>query len=105
MKYIVEITAAASEAIHAQARYIAVDCQAPLNGGRWLEQVWDAIDGLEFMPNRHNLASDSAFRPYEIRRILVGDYLILFTINETAKTVTVIGFRHGSRLPRPDNLK
>jgi hypothetical protein len=88
-----------------QARYIAVECQAPLNASRWLEQVWDAIDGLEYLPNRHNLAPESAFKSYEVRRALVGDYLILFTIDEAAAKVWVIGFRHGSRLPRPEELK
>jgi len=44
------------------------------------------------------------FRAYEIRRLLIGDYILLYTIVEETRTVWVIGFRHGSRLPRPDNL-
>lgn len=56
MKYAVEIVDATFDAITAQARYIAVDCQASLNTQRWLEQVW------------------------------------------------VIGFHHGSRLPRLQEL-
>jgi mRNA-degrading endonuclease RelE of RelBE toxin-antitoxin system len=104
MKYAVEITDTAFELIRAQARYIAVDCQAPLNAGRWLEEVWDAIDGLEHMPKRHSLATESAYKSYEVRRILVGDYHILFNIDDAAATVWVIGFRHGSRLPRPTDL-
>ncbi len=105
MIYKVEISTSACDAINEQARYIAVDCQAPLDGSRWLEQVWDAIGGLEHMPSRHNLAPESAFKSYEVRRVLVGDYLILFTIDQAASTVWVIGFRRGSRLPRPDALK
>jgi hypothetical protein len=34
MKYVVEITDSALELIRAQARYIAIDCQAPLNASR-----------------------------------------------------------------------
>ena len=104
MTYTVEITDAAFEAIGDQARYIAIDCQAPLNASRWLEQVWDAIDDLEHLPSRHNLAPENAFKTYEVRRVLVGDYLVLFTIDEGAYKVWVIGFRHGRRLPRPDAL-
>ena len=104
MKYAVEITDTAFELIRAQARYIAVDCQAPLNAARWLEQVWDVIDGLEQLPTRHNLAAEDAFKSYEVRRALVGDYLILFTVDESARRVWVIGFRHGARLPRPEEL-
>ena len=104
MNYTVEFTDTALDAIRAQAQYIAIDCQAPVNARRWLEQVWDVIDGLEHMPQRHNLAPESDSKTYEVRRALVGDYLILFTINEDAHKVWVIGFRHGSRLPRPDDL-
>jgi mRNA-degrading endonuclease RelE of RelBE toxin-antitoxin system len=104
MKYTVDITESAFEAILAQARYIAVECKAPLNASRWLEKVWDVIDGLENMPKRHGLADESAFTSYPVRRALVGDYLVLFTVDEKTRTVRVVGFRHGSRLPRPDDL-
>jgi hypothetical protein len=69
-----------------------------------LRQVWDAVDGLETMPNRHNLAEEDAFVPYEVRRVIVGNYFLLFTIDEPARAVWVIGFRHGGRLPRPHQL-
>jgi hypothetical protein len=104
MKYVVEIADSAFELIRAQARYIAVDCQAPLNAARWLEQVWDVIDGLEQMPSRHGLAAEDAFMPYEVRRALVGDFLVLFSTDDAAGKVWVIGFRHGARLPRPQEL-
>ncbi|HEY8751801.1 MAG TPA: type II toxin-antitoxin system RelE/ParE family toxin [Tepidisphaeraceae bacterium] len=104
MKYTVEITESALETIHAQARYIAIDCQSPLNAGRWLEQIWDAIDALAQSPTRHNLAPENDFKFYEVRRVLVGQYLILFTVSDETHTVWVIGFRHGSRLPRPTEL-
>lgn len=104
MKYVVEITDAAFELVRQQARYIAIDCNAPLNASRWLEQVWDVIDGLETMPNRHMLAPEDAFKSYEVRRAIVGDYFILFTIDAGAQRVWVIGFRHGGRLPLPEDL-
>jgi len=104
MKYSVEVTETAFEAIRAQARYIALDCQAPLNATRWLEKIWDIIDGLEHLPHRYGLAAENAYRSYEIRRALLGDYHILFTIYERDQKVWVIGLRHRSRLPRPDDL-
>jgi toxin ParE1/3/4 len=105
MKYTVEITDGAECAISAAVKYIAVECKAPLNASRWVEKVWDVIEGLEHLPKRHNLADESAFKPYEVRRALVGNYLILFTVDDRAKIVRVIGFRHGSRLPRPQDLE
>src|SRR5882724_9673092 len=104
MKYSVEMTEVAYEAIRAHARYIAIECQSPLNASRWLDDVWNVIDGLEHMPARHILAPENDFKLYEVRRALVGSHLMLFTIDESAHKVWVIGFRHGSRLPRPDEL-
>ena len=94
MRYGVEITDAAFEAIQGHARYIAVDCQSPLNAKKWLQKVFDAVDALEHMPARHNLAPESEFKTYEVRRVLVKDHFILFTIDEAALKVWVIGFRH-----------
>jgi hypothetical protein len=104
MRYAIEITDTALGLIRAQARYIAIECHSPMNAAAWLAKVWDTVDGLEQMPMRHNLALEDAYKSYEVRRALVGDYLILFTIDESIKKVWVIGFRHGSRLPRPGAL-
>jgi hypothetical protein len=87
MKYAVEVTDTAFEATRAQARYIAVDRQAPLNASRWLNKVWDVVDSLETFPRRHNLATEDAYKTYEVRRALVGDYLILFTVDDAASKV------------------
>jgi hypothetical protein len=39
-----------------------------------------------------------------VRRVIVGNHLLLFTVDEADRQVWVIGFRHGSRLPRPEDL-
>ena len=104
MTYSVEITDSAFGMIHAAVRYIAEDCKSPLNASRWLEQVWDAVATLEQMPQRFPLAPEDPFKPYEVRRALVGDYLILFNVDDEASKVWIIGFRHGSRTPRPQDL-
>ena len=104
MIYSVEITAAARKKILEQANYIAVDAEAPLNAERWYERVWDVIRGLKEFPHRHNLAPENEQRIFEIRRAHVGRHFILFTINEEARKVTVIGFRHGSQLPLTRDL-
>jgi len=104
MSYAVEITDAVLDAIEDQARYIAIDHASPLNSERWIERVFDAVDGLSAMPQRHALAIEDEYLPYEVRRVLIGNHHLLFTVDERAKTVWVIGLRHGSRLPRPRDL-
>lgn len=104
MSYRVEVTDQAYVAIRQYTRYIAVECESPLNAARWLEKVWDAVDSLERWPRRCPLAPEDQFRPYEIRMRIVGDHLLLFTVDNDAKAVWVIGFRHGHRLPRSGEL-
>lgn len=104
MTYRVLVTPTARSQLLEQARYIAVDCQAPLNAARWLERIFSAAGTLADFPSRCALAPENDFRDYELRRLLIGDYFLLFTIVESEQTVWAIGFRHGSRLPRRDEL-
>lgn len=104
MSHRVLITRSARSRIVEQARYIASESQSLVVARRCLQQIYDAVDGLSDFLRRSALAVENDFREYEIRRLVVGRYLILFTIVEVDLTVIVIGFRHGSRLPRPDDL-
>ena len=86
-RYAVELTEAAQAAIAAEARYIAVDGNAPLNAKRWLERIWDAVDSLERWPERAGVAEEDAYLEYEVRQLVVGRHLLLFTIDSDRRTV------------------
>ncbi|MBI5850364.1 MAG: type II toxin-antitoxin system RelE/ParE family toxin [Planctomycetes bacterium] len=102
--YTVQVTDAAWRAIRVEARYIAVEKRQPSTAQRWLEKVWDAVESLERWPRRFARADEAALVDYEIRRAVVGQHLLLFTVDDSCRQVTVIGFRHGHRLPRSDEL-
>jgi len=102
--YSVEMTDAALAAITAQANYIAIEDQAPLNAERWLARIWDAVDSLEQSPRRAAKAEEDAYVEYEVRRLVIDSHLLLFTIDDDSRKVWVIGLRHGHRLPRPGDL-
>ena len=104
MTYTVELTATAESSILEQAQYIAIEGQAPENARRWLERVWDAVDSLEHLPRRGVIAPEDKYLPYEVRMLVVGSHLILFTIDDDLRKVVVVGFRHSKRLPRPGDL-
>lgn len=104
MSYRVLITESARSQVITQAPYIAEISQSLAIAQRWLQKVYDAADTLARFPHRCALAQENDFRDYEIRRLLVDDYLLLFTILEKQRNVVVIGFRHGSRLPQPAEL-
>jgi plasmid stabilization system protein ParE len=104
MRYRVFITDSARNRIVDQARYIANESQSLKVAEHWLQQIYDAVDGLEAFPRRYALAVENDFRDYEIRRLVVGHYLLLFTIVDADQAVIVVGSRHGSQLPRSEDL-
>lgn len=102
--YRVQVIPAAIAAIENQFLYIRDIQLSPLEAARWLSRVWTAIDGLQYMPTRFGFAPENDLRPFEVRRVVLGNHLIIFTINESEKTVYVMNLRHGAMLPRPDEL-
>jgi toxin ParE1/3/4 len=102
MTYRVEVSGNAKAAIREYVRFIAVERKAPISAERWLAKVWDAIDSLEYFPHRCQFAPENELQTYKVRMRRVGNYLLLFTIDEATKTVHVIGFRHGHKSPLTD---
>lgn len=94
MIYTVEMTASAFQAIRTQARFIAIECQAPVSAKRWVERVWDVVDSLERYPRRGALAAEDAFVPYEVRQLYCGSHRLLFTIDDQSRKVRVLSLRH-----------
>ena len=80
IRYSVELTDAAFAAIRDHARHIAVTDHAPETAKRWLERVWDAVDSLEHSPRRAAKAQEDAYVAYEVRQLVVGNHLLLFTV-------------------------
>ena len=73
MTYTVRITPAAEASIRGQARYIAIDEQAPLNAARWLQRIDAAADSLAQWPRRYrDIITTASYNPFLLtrRRIL-----------------------------------
>lgn len=104
MKYIVRMTDQTRQAIKDQAIYIAEDCQAPENAVRWLKRVNEGIDSLAEWPRRCSRTEEDKYRPYEIRKLNIGGYFLVFTPDDERQTVWIISFRHGRMKPKIDDL-
>lgn len=103
-RYFVFVGPAAAERIDQYAQYIAQQSGSAEVARRWVRQVYDAMATLETFPRRFELAEENAHRDYEIRRLILGNYLALYTIDDARGTVSIVGFRHASRLPQVDEL-
>ena len=69
-----------------------------------MKQAYALADTLEEMPRRCTKAPENDHLSYEVRKLNHHRHFILFTIDDEAKTVYVIGCRHAMRLPRPGDL-
>lgn len=65
------------------------------NAVRWYRNIQERILSLKQNPKRCPVAVESRYRSYEIRHLIVGQYRVLFRIQDD--TVEVLHVRHGSR--------
>ncbi len=105
MSYRVEVTDNAKSAINQFVGYIAHTRQDPVNATRVLDVIWKAIGSLETMPHRCPEAPENSDVEYTVRMLVVKkNLLLLYRVDDAARVVTVVGFRYGSRRPRPNDL-
>jgi plasmid stabilization system protein ParE len=92
MKYTVIVTPEAQANIEAAYEYIAE--RSPLNATRWLRDLYRQIDRLEKFPRRFGEAREQRYVSDEIRQSIFKSHRIVFTIDDTARTVRVVYVRH-----------
>ncbi len=67
---------------------------------KWLNDLLALMDSLEDLPLRFPVAqTESQIEGIQLRRVVFGDYLIFYRVDEDSAEVQVYGFRHGARLP------
>ncbi len=103
-QYTVKLTDQTIQAIEDQTTYIAVDSHAPLNAAKWLDRVLEGIQSLSMWPRRCAKAEEDAYRSYEIRKLNIDGYLLIFTIDDDLQTVWIISFRSARMKPQEKSL-
>jgi len=102
--YRVKTTATARDAIREQVRHIVVEQRSPQNAAEWLDRIWSSVDGLEHLPFAYPQAEGYSHLPYVVRRVILDNHSILFTVDEANAIVYVVGLTHAARLARPRDL-
>lgn len=103
-RYRIILAPSVLEAIASYRDFIAHRSGSERISTRWVVQVLERIEVLKRIPHSFELAEENAFRPFELRRLLIGKYVATYTIDDVYGAVRVVDFRHGSRLPRPGDL-
>ena len=97
MRFVVRVTRRAASNLREIAEWLDAD-GGPKVAERWLDSIGRELSGLSEYPARQPLApEDEEVRGPEIRQLVLGNYRVLFIIQQTA--VFVIHVRHASRRP------
>lgn len=99
MEYRLIVSPETFAALERHVDYIAVECQSPINAERWLGKALSALQTLKTFPNRCPPAPENANYEHTIRALVVDRCLFIYRVDEQAKVVRVIDFRHGSQQP------
>lgn len=94
IKYTVIITPAAEAEAREAFEYI--NARAPMNAARWLQGLHQVIARLEIFPG-HGRAPESDFLDYDLRQTFFKSHRIIYSVDETTKTIDVHYIRHGAR--------
>lgn len=78
-------------------RYIAIEKQVPENAKAQTDRIWKAIKNLEIFPDSHQDRLEGKYAGKGYKQLLVDNYMAIYKIDETEKTVYVITVQYQGR--------
>lgn len=64
----------------------------------WYSRMFFRLEGLDVWPRLYPVdESYSEMVGYEVRKISYGDYLLFYSVDESARQVSLLAFCHGAR--------
>ena len=92
MSYNIYITATAERDILRGADHIEFTLKNPTAADHLLDAVTEQINSLGDMPEKFRLVDDPVLASWEIRFVIVNNYLTFFTIDKGKQLVIVVRF-------------
>ncbi len=78
-------------------RYIAIEKQVPENAKAQTDRIWRAIKKPEIFPGSHQDRLEGKYAGKGYKQLLVDNYMAIYKIDETEKTVYVITVQYQRR--------
>lgn len=78
-------------------RYIAIEKQVPENAKGQTDRIWRAIKKPEIFPGSHQDRLEGKYAGKGYKQLLVDNYMAIYKINETEKTVYIITVQYQGR--------
>ena len=96
-KYSVYMTHTATEDLKGIVSYIANELREPSIAKKIVENIREAVMSLEQIPTRHSLLGDGNLAVQGIRKIVVDNYIVFYTVAEKDKVVTIVRILYSRR--------
>lgn len=89
MGYEIKLTSQAVGQIEEAVQYISKVLLEPQTARNWADTMQREIENLNSMPQRFPLVEEEPWRTKGIRKMLVGNFLVYYFVDEGSKTVWV----------------
>ena len=93
--YRVRVTAYAKEQLNAISDYIIDEYKSPVTAKNISKRLRSAIKSLSFMPSRIGFVDEEPWCSHGIHKMVEGNYIIYFWIEEDSHMVIVTGIVNG----------
>lgn len=70
-------------------RYIATQLSVPVTAEKMMDAMEEAIAALGLMPQKYPLVNDERLADLGYHKLIVKNYIVFYTIDETLKVVNV----------------
>jgi toxin ParE1/3/4 len=95
--YALVITEAAEADLDGIADYFSYELKEPIAALHQLARIEEAMTTLEELPERHGIVQDKYLESKGIRKLLMDNYLIFYTVNKSINTINIVRVLHGRR--------
>lgn len=95
MSYQIRITDPAAHDMAGIRQYIVSSLLEPRIALSVLREMNEKITALEDFPNRYELVREPYLAAQGIRKMLVSNFLVFYTVNDAALTVTILRGLYG----------
>jgi len=96
-RYRIELTLSAKRDMRETYSYIANTLKEPNIAGKLLDKMAAEIAKLKTMPKRHGLERDEKLKRRNLRKLIVDNYLIFYTVHEKSTTVFIVRILYARR--------
>lgn len=97
MAYKIDITPLADQDLDEIVSYISGTLENPIAAASFLDEVESCYGNLEKMPFMFEECRDPQLKALGYRRAVIKNYVMVYRVDETGKTVYVLRFFYGAR--------